>query len=98
MTRWVEEGLLQGRQVTPEAPWRIRFTEEDKRRLSAADAPQGWLSLKAMALALKVSQPTVLQRLKRGKLKAVRIMVGRRTAWRFRPPERINDNQVTLFD
>jgi DNA invertase Pin-like site-specific DNA recombinase len=55
--RWVEAGLLHGSQATSGAPWRIQVTQEDRRRLTAADAPEGWLSLKAAALALRVSQP-----------------------------------------
>lgn len=96
--RWVEDGLLQGTQRSQHAPWRIRVTEEDRRRLTAADAPQDWLTLKAAAGALGVSQQTVLQRLKVGKLKGVRIRVGRRSAWRIQVPEGTYDRQLSLFE
>ena len=33
--RWVEAGLLCGSQTTAGAPWRVRLTEEDRRRLTA---------------------------------------------------------------
>ena len=47
-----ELGLLKGLQITPGAPWRVELTEEDCRRLTAADASPGWLTLKAATQAL----------------------------------------------
>lgn len=34
------------------------------RRLKAIDAPEGWLTLKAAAIALRISQQGVLQKLR----------------------------------
>jgi hypothetical protein len=96
--RWVEDGLLRGSQLTSGAPWRVRVTEEDRRRLTAADAPEGWLPLKGAALALGVSQQTVLQRLKSGQLEGVRVRVGRRSGWRIRIPATTCDRQPGLFE
>ncbi len=62
---------------------RVQVTEADRQRLMIADAPPGWLTLKAAAHALGVSQPTVLQRLKAGKLEAVRVRTGGRLGWRI---------------
>jgi DNA invertase Pin-like site-specific DNA recombinase len=98
VVRWVESGLLQGTQATPGAPWRVQVTEQDRRRLTAADAPQGWLSLKAAAQALDVSQQTIVQRLKSGQLDGVRVRVGRRSGWRIRVPSTSCDRGPTLFD
>jgi DNA invertase Pin-like site-specific DNA recombinase len=95
--RWVEDGLLKGEQVATSAPWRVQVTEDDMRRLKATDAPPGWLTLKAAAIALRVSQPTVLQKLNSGKLEAVRVQVGRRSSWRIRVPPDLYDSQPTLF-
>ena len=95
--RWVEAGLLQGSQVTFGAPWHIRVTPDDIDRLTSSEEPKGWLTLKAAALALKVSQQTVLQRLKDGKLKGVRVKTGRRTAWRIQVKTEKNDAQQSLF-
>jgi len=67
--RWLQTGLLRGSQFTGAAPWRVRVTEQDRRRLTAADAPEGWLTLKRAAYALGVSQQTILQRHKAGDLK-----------------------------
>ena len=96
--RWVETGLLRGSQFTGAAPWRVRVTEQDRRRLTAADAPEGWLPLKGAAYVLGVSQQTVLQRLKAGALEGVRVRVGRRSAWRIQIPESARQQQQSLFD
>jgi DNA invertase Pin-like site-specific DNA recombinase/predicted DNA-binding protein (UPF0251 family) len=96
--RWVEAGLLKGAQVTPGAPWRIQVSEDDVRRLTTADTPKDWLTLKAAAAALGVSQQTVLQKLKSGQLEGVRVQTGRRTAWRVRILSTSYDDQPTLFD
>lgn len=98
VVRWVQDGLLHGSQVTPQAPWHIRVTDEDRRRLTAAAAPAGWLPLKGAAQALGVSQPTVLQRLKDGRMEAVRVRVGRRSGWRIHVPETTCDDPPTLFE
>jgi DNA invertase Pin-like site-specific DNA recombinase len=94
---WIETGLLVGTQVTAGAPWRVRLTQEDRRRLTAADAPEGWLPLKGAATALGVSQQTVLQRLKSGQVEAVRVRVGRRSGWRIAVPARTCAEQTSLF-
>lgn len=44
--RWIEQGLPHGSQVTPGAPWRVQVSEKDRRRLTAAGAPEGWLPLR----------------------------------------------------
>ena len=96
--RWVQDGLLQGEQVAPSAPWRVRVTDDDVRRLKATDAPAGWLTLKAAAIALGVSQQAVLQQLNHGKLEAVRVRVGKRSSWRIHVPKELCDRQPTLFE
>lgn len=99
--RWIETGLLHGSQLTSGAPWRVRVTEEDKRRLTAAEAREGWLPLKGAARVLGVSQQTVLQRLKSGRLEGVRVRVGRRSGWRIRVAQRSYDDrndQPSLLD
>ena len=96
--RWVEIGLLRGTQRMPGAPWRIRVTAEDRRRLTEVDAPEGWLPLKGAAQALGVSQQTVLQRLNRGELEGVRVRIRARTAWRIRVPSTSCTSQDPLFE
>jgi len=96
--RWAEAGLVRGAQTSAGAPWRIELTEGDVRRLKATDAPTGWLTLKAAALALDVSQQTVVQRLNSGQLEGARIQVGRRTAWRVRFDAAAGESQLELFE
>jgi hypothetical protein len=96
--RWAEVGLLRGGQSSTAAPWRIHITKEDIRRLKAADAPEGWLTLKAAALELGVSQQTILQKLKSGQLEGVRVRTGRRSSWRIRIDSTPSRDQPTLFE
>ena len=95
--RWIESGLLRGAQLTPGAPWRVQVSEQDRQRLTAADAPKGWLPLKGAARALGVSQQTVVQRLKSGRLEGVRVRVGQRSSWRIRVPSTSYEDQPPLF-
>lgn len=98
VVHWIELGLLKGSQITSGAPWRVELTDEDFRRLTAADAPQGWLTLKAAAQALGVSQQTVVKQLNTGELEGTRVRVGARTAWRIRVDSKGCEEQKTLFD
>jgi DNA invertase Pin-like site-specific DNA recombinase len=98
VVRWVQVGLLKGTQRTQGAPWRIRVTAEDRRRLNEVDAPAGWLPLKGAAQALGVSQQTVLQRLKRGDLEGVRVRIRARASWRIRIPSTSYAPNVSLFE
>ncbi len=96
--RWVEAGLLRGSQAAEGAPWRIRVTEEDRQRLTATHVDEQWLALKGAALALGLSQQTVLQKLKSGELEGKRVQVGRRSGWRIRLLQGICDDQPSLFN
>ena len=95
--RWVEVGLLKGAQLTLGAPWRIEVTPADIRRLTAADVPPDWLSLKAAAIALGLSQQAVVQQLNSGQLEGVRVKTGRRTGWRIHVESTTCDDQRALF-
>jgi hypothetical protein len=83
--RWIADGFVAGEQDTPGAPWRIRMTD-DLRALFVDDAPEGWLAMLEATLALGVSRQTVLQRVKRGELKAVHVRTGRRKGLRIQVP------------
>jgi len=80
------------------SPWRVRVTEEDRRRLSVADSADGWLPLKGAPQMLGVTQQTVLQRIKAGQLQAVRVRTRRRSAWRILVPKATADQQPLPFD
>ncbi len=80
--RWLNDGFIAGEQVTPGAPWRIRFND-DLRSKFVEEAPPGWLAMLEATLALGVSRQTVLQRVKRGELEAVHVRSGRRKGLRI---------------
>jgi excisionase family DNA binding protein len=80
--RWLADGFIAGEQVTPGSPWRIRVTDELRGRF-VEQAPEGWLPMLEATMALGVSRQTVLQRVKRGKLRAVHVRTGRRKGLRI---------------
>jgi hypothetical protein len=83
--RWLADGFIAGEQLTPGAPWRIRLTDEI-RNLFVDNAPDGWLAMLEATLAYGVSRQTIMQRVKRGELKAVHVRTGRRKGLRIQPP------------
>jgi hypothetical protein len=85
LLRWLNDGFVAGEQLTPGAPWRIRLTDQ-LRGMLVDDAPQGWLALQYASRALGVSRQTVLQRVKRGELRAVLTRTGRRKGLRIQLP------------
>jgi DNA invertase Pin-like site-specific DNA recombinase len=81
--RWLRDGILPGKQVTPGAPWRIVLTEELRRRLTVGDAPKGWVGLLEASKRLGLPKSQVAHLVKAGKLAAVRTRVGKRDCWRI---------------
>jgi len=82
LLRWLNDGFVAGEQITPGAPWRIRLTDE-LRGMLVNDAPDGWLALHHASRALGVSRQAVLQKVKRGDLRAVLTRTGRRKGLRI---------------
>ena len=91
--RWLADGFIAGEQDTPGAPWRIRVTDDLRRRF-VEQAPEGWLPMLEATMLLGVSRQTVLQRVKRGELDAVHVRSGRRKGLRIRVPAA----ETALFD
>jgi DNA invertase Pin-like site-specific DNA recombinase/transposase-like protein len=85
LLRWLNDGFVAGEQVTPGAPWRIRLTEE-LRGMLADDTPDGWVAIHHATRALGVSRQTILQRVKRGELRAVLTRTGRMKGLRIELP------------
>ncbi|MHB8671383.1 MAG: recombinase family protein [Acidimicrobiales bacterium] len=83
--RWLTDGFIAGERLTPGAPWRIRLTPTI-RSLFVDDAPAGWLAMLEATLAHGVSRQTIMQRVKRGELRAVHVRSGRRKGLRIEPP------------
>jgi DNA invertase Pin-like site-specific DNA recombinase len=85
LLRWLNDGFIAGEQITPGAPWRIRVTDQ-LRGMLTDNAPHGWVPLGYATQALGVSRQTVLQKVKRGELRAVLTRTGRRKGLRIEIP------------
>ena len=80
--RWIGDGFVPAEQPTPGAPWHIRVTDELKSQF-VEEAPTGWVTMWEAMKALRVSRQTVLQRVKRGELRALHLRIGRRKGLRI---------------
>jgi DNA invertase Pin-like site-specific DNA recombinase len=83
--RWLNDGFIAGEQITPGAPWRIRVNEELRSRF-VENAPEGYVTMLKATHLLGVSRQTILQRVKRGELKAVHVHCGRAKGLRIQIP------------
>jgi DNA invertase Pin-like site-specific DNA recombinase/transposase len=90
--RWLADGFIAGEQITPGAPWQIRITDE-LRASVVQQAPLEYLPMLEATMKLGVSRQTVLQRVKRGELKAVLVRQGRRKGLRIK----VMEEQPDLF-
>jgi len=86
--RLLNEGFIQGEQVTPGAPWQIRLTDELRAKF-AEQTPTGFLPMIEATQKLGVTRQTVLQRVKRGELEAVLVTKGKRKGLRIKVMEAI---------
>lgn len=84
--RWLRDGLLAGEQATSGAPWRIRLTDEARRRF-VPEVPDGFVALGEAASLLGCARQTVLHRVQRGELRAIQVTKGRRKGLRIEVPE-----------
>jgi DNA invertase Pin-like site-specific DNA recombinase len=85
LLRWLDDGFVAGEQITPGAPWQIRLTSQ-LRAMLTDNTPDGWVPLAYATQALGVSRQTVLQKVKRGELRAVLTRTGRRKGLRIELP------------
>jgi DNA invertase Pin-like site-specific DNA recombinase len=76
--RWMREGFVVGTQLTAGGPWLIRV-DANLRAKFVPDIPPGWVGLKEAAQVLGVARQTVLDRVRRGELRAVHVTRGRRS-------------------
>ena len=83
--RWLQQGLLPGEQITPNAPWRIRLTDEVRARF-VPDVPDGFVALNDAAKLLGCARQTVLHKVQRGELRAIQVTNGRRKGLRIEVP------------
>ena len=80
--RWARGGFLEARQVMPQAPWRVRITDEVRQRI-VPEAPAGWVRLVDAAKRLGHSKQTIVHWVQSGKLRAVQVAVGKRKGLRI---------------
>jgi predicted DNA-binding transcriptional regulator AlpA len=90
--RWLADGFIAGEQVTPGAPWQIRINDELRSRI-VQQAPSEYVPMIVATAKLGVSRQTVLQRVKRGELKAVLVRQGRHKGLRIK----VVEEQPQLF-
>jgi DNA invertase Pin-like site-specific DNA recombinase len=90
--RWLADGFVAGEQVTAGAPWQIRINDELRSRI-VQQAPPEYVPMIVATAKLGVSRQTVLQRVKRGELKAVLVRQGRHKGLRIK----VIDPQPKLF-
>lgn len=83
--RWLNDGFIPGEQITPGAPWRIRLTDALRARF-VEQPPDGYVTMLKAVNLLGVTRQTILQRVKRGELKAVHVRCGRRKGLRIQIP------------
>ena len=83
--RWLNDGFIPGEQITPGAPWRIRLTDELRARF-VEEPPEGYVTMLKAVNLLGVTRQTILQRVKRGELKAVHVRCGRKKGLRIQVP------------
>jgi len=74
--RWLADGFIAGKQITPGAPWRIQMTDELRSKFME-DPPDGYVTMKEAKSILGVTRQTVLNRIKTGKLSAVHVRQGK---------------------
>ena len=90
--RWLNDGLLAGEQVTPQAPWRIRLSDEVRRRF-VPDVPDTFVRLDEAAKRLGVARQTVLHQVQRGERRAIEVTQGRRKGLRIE----VSGHEAGLF-
>ena len=80
--RWLQEGLLPAEQTTEHAPWRIRLTDEVRRRF-VPSVPHGYVKLDEAARQLGVARQTVLNQVRAGRRDAIQVVEGKRRGLRI---------------
>jgi len=94
---WLNAGFIKGEQLTKGAPWEIFLTDEDIKRLTAQDAPEGWLPLSQAAKELGVSKQTVLNWVKSTKLEYIYVTKGKKKGLRINTNSSTYRKQLHIF-
>jgi excisionase family DNA binding protein len=75
--RWLRDGFIAGEQDVAGGPWRVRVDDAVRAKV-VGEAPAGWAGLAEAAARLGTARQTVLDRVRRGELRAVYVDRGRR--------------------
>lgn len=94
---WLNAGFIKGEQITEGAPWEISLTDEDIKRLTAQDAPEGWLPLELAAKELGVSKQTVLNWVKSKKLEYIYVTKRKKKGLRINTISSTYRKQLRIF-
>lgn len=94
---WLNAGFIKGEQITEGAPWEILLTDDDINRLTAQDAPEGWLPLQLAAKELGVSKQTVLNWVKSKKLEYIYVTKGKKKGLRINTISTTYRKQLRIF-
>ncbi|MEA3436560.1 MAG: recombinase family protein [Thermodesulfobacteriota bacterium] len=94
---WLNSGFIQGEQMTKGAPWEILLTDDDIKRLSAKDAPPGWVPLSLAAKELGISKQTVLNWVKSNKLQYLYVTKGKTKGLRINVNSANYRKQLPVF-
>ena len=94
---WLKAGFIKGQQVTTGAPWEILLTDEEIRRLTAQDAPEGWLSVSEAARELGVSKQTVHNWVKSKKLDYIYVSKGKKKGLKVDIQSTTYRKQLSIF-
>ena len=94
---WLNAGFIKGTQMTEGAPWEILLTDDDIKRLTAQDAPEGWLPLQLAAKELGVSKQTVLNWVKSKKLEYIYVTKGKKKGLRVNTISDTYRKQLRIF-
>lgn len=91
--RWLKDGLLKGEHMTSGAPWEILLSEEEIARLTAKDAPAGWISVQQAAREFGVSRQTILNWVRAQKVEYVSVTRGKRKVLKINPASTHNTHE-----
>ncbi len=94
---WLNAGFIKGRQVSKGAPWEILLTDEDIKRLTAQDVPEGWVPLSRAAKELGVCKQTVLNLVKSQKLEYIHVTKGNKKGLRINVNSTSCRKQLHMF-
>jgi DNA invertase Pin-like site-specific DNA recombinase len=93
LLRYLQDGLIEGEQITSGAPWRVRLSDELRARFTNQPL-DGYISMFAAMARLGMSRQRVLQKIKCGELEVIFVIAGRQKGIRVK----VISTQPNLFE